>query len=70
MTTLILKVNEKTKAGKTFLSMVDFFLTEKEGIEVVENPNKVTQKAMHEAENKIGLTKTKNTKDLFEKLGI
>lgn len=70
MTVITLKINERTKAGKTLLSMVNFFTSEKKGVEVFETPNFETVKAMYDAENKIGTTKTKNSKDLFKKLGV
>ena len=70
MTTITLKINEKSKAGKTLLSMVQFFTEEKNGVEILKTPNLETVKAMYEVENKIGLTSTKGAKDLFKKLGI
>jgi hypothetical protein len=70
MTTITLKINEKSKAGKTLLSMVRFFTEEKNGVELLKTPNLETVKAMYEAENKIELTRVKNSKELFEKLGI
>jgi len=36
----------------------------------VKLPNKKTLKAIKDVENGVGLTKTKNVKDLFKKLGI
>jgi hypothetical protein len=36
MITITLKINERTKAGKTLLSMVNFFTSEKEGVEIIE----------------------------------
>jgi hypothetical protein len=70
MTTITLKINEKSKAGKTLLSMVQFFTEEKNGVEIVKTPNLETVKAMYEVENKIGVTRVKNSKELFKKLGI
>ncbi len=70
MTTITLKINEKSKAGKTLLSMVRFFTEEKKGVEVIQTPNLETVKAMYEVENKIGLKYAKNSSDLFNKLGI
>lgn len=70
MTTITLKINEKSKAGKTLLSMVQFFAEEKNGVEIVKTPNLETVKAMYEVENKIGVTRVKNSKELFKKLGI
>ena len=70
MTTITLKINEKSKAGKTLLSMVQFFTDEKNGVEIVKTPNLETVKAMYEVKNKIGLTNAKTATDLFQKLGI
>ena len=36
MTTITLKINENSKAGKTVLSMLDFFISEKKEVIVVE----------------------------------
>ena len=46
MTTLTIKINKKTKAGKAFLAMSETFLNGVEGIEIVENnsTNKKTAK--------------------------
>ena len=70
MTTITLKINERSKAGKTLLSMLQFFTEEKNGVEVVQTPNMETVKAMYEVENKIGITRAKNAIDLFKRLGI
>lgn len=37
MTTITLKINERSKAGKAFLAMTESFLKNVEGIEIVEN---------------------------------
>lgn len=39
MTTITLKINEKSKAGKTLLSMVHFFTEEKNGVEILKEPS-------------------------------
>ena len=68
MTTITLKINEKSKAGKTLLSMVRFFTEEKNGVEIVNVPNATTQKAINEAKKGIGLNKSSSHTDLMEKL--
>ena len=68
MTTITLKINEQTKAGKAFLSMVKFFSEDKNDVEIIEQPNEETLKAMYEAKNKIGVTKTNSHEDLMDKL--
>lgn len=70
MTTITLKINERTKAGKALLSMVNFLTSENKGVTVYDTPNFETVKAMYEAQNKINITKTKDSKDLYKKLGI
>jgi hypothetical protein len=40
MTTLTLKIDKRTKAGKAFLAMTEPFLQNVEGIEIVENDSK------------------------------
>ena len=70
MTNIALKINERTKAGKTLLSLIKLFTTENKGVEICDIPNFETVKAMYDAENKIGTTKAKSSKDLFNKLGI
>lgn len=45
MTTITLKINERSKAGKTLLNVLHFFTQEKDGVEVIEsnlNQKKVT----------------------------
>jgi hypothetical protein len=37
MTTITLKIDKRTKAGKAFLAMTESFLQNVEGIEIVEN---------------------------------
>ena len=70
MTNIALKINERTKAGKTLLSLIKLFTTENKGVEICDIPNFETVKAMYDAENKIGTTKAKSSKDLFNKLDI
>jgi hypothetical protein len=36
MTTITLKINERSKAGKTLLNVLQFFTQEKDGVEVIE----------------------------------
>ena len=50
--------------------MVHFFTEEKNGVEILKTPNLETVKAMYEVENKIGVTRVKNSKELFKKLGV
>ncbi len=68
MTTITLKINEKTKAGKTLLSMVRFFTEEKKGVEILKTPNATTQKVINEAKKGVGINKSSSHSDLMEKL--
>jgi hypothetical protein len=68
MTTIALRINESTEAGKTLLSLINLFTAENKGVEVYEVPSFETIKAMYDAENKIGIIKAENTKDLLKKL--
>jgi len=70
MTTIALKINENTEAGKALLSLINLFTSENKGVEICEVPNFETVKAMYDAENKKALTKAKDSKDLFKKLGV
>lgn len=68
MTNIALKINERTKAGKALLSLINLFTTENKGVEICDIPNFDTIKAMYDAKNKIGVTKTSSHKDLMEKV--
>jgi phenylpyruvate tautomerase PptA (4-oxalocrotonate tautomerase family) len=67
MTTITLKVNERTKAGKTVLSFLKFITEESKGVEVLHTPNYETLIAIQEAQ-KGKVIRAKNSKDLFKKL--
>lgn len=68
MTTITLQINEKSKKGKAFLEMARAFFEDSKDIQIVKTPNTVTQKAIDEAKKGKNTTKTKNHKDLMEKL--
>jgi len=36
MATITLKINERTKAGKAFMALLDLFSSENKGIEIIE----------------------------------
>lgn len=48
MTTFTIKINENTKAGKTFLSILHFFISEKKGVEIVEEKSTYDPKFVKE----------------------
>ena len=56
MTTITLKINEKTTAGKALLSIVNLISSKNNGFEVCDAPNFEITKAMYKAENKIVTT--------------
>lgn len=68
MTTITLKINEKSSLGKLFLEFVKTFVSEKKGVEIVKVPNAETLKAIYEVEKGIGVIKAKNVDELFMKL--
>ena len=46
MTTITLKINENTKAGKAFLEMTNVLIKDSKGIELVHEPLSPKQKAL------------------------
>ena len=68
MTTLTIKINEKTKKGKAFLEMARAFSEDSKEIEIVKIPNATTLKAFSDTDNGIGLTRVKDIDDLFKQL--
>jgi hypothetical protein len=44
MTTITLKINERTKAGKAFMAMSETFFKNVEGIEIIETDSKKLKK--------------------------
>ncbi len=57
MTTLTIKINKRTKAGKAFLAMSETFFKGVEGIEIIENVSeKTNEKPVY---NKEFITKIK-----------
>ena len=39
MTTLTIKINESTKAGKAFMTMTETFFKDAKGVEIIDNSN-------------------------------
>jgi hypothetical protein len=64
MTTITLKINERTKMGKIILDLIKLSSAEKKGVEVLYYPNEETLEAIKEAEE--GKT-TKTTLSEFRK---
>jgi len=78
MTTIT--INPRTKAGKALLELARLLSEKNSGVFINEDsivkkpnpkdkiPNAETLKAIQDAKNGIGLTRTKDTKDLMDKL--
>lgn len=49
MTTITLKINEKSKAGKLLTAMIDLFSKNKSDVEIINTPNFDTLKSMEDA---------------------
>lgn len=48
MKTITININERTKAGKAFLAMLDTFLKGKKGVEIIEEEEKSTEEVIEE----------------------
>ncbi|MDT8411504.1 MAG: hypothetical protein RQ875_03495 [Vicingaceae bacterium] len=70
MTTITLKINEKTNAGKVLIAFIKNFIAKEKDVEIIKVPNAETLKVINDIENGKELNKTKNTADLFKQLGI
>lgn len=74
------EINERTKAGKIILELVELFSKDKKGVKIIEPekksekkekiPNAETLRSMEKTSKNIGLTKCKDIDDLFQKLEI
>lgn len=72
------EINERTKAGKVILELVELFSKEKKGVKIVapkekttpkeKIPNAETLRSMERTSKNIGLTKTTSHEDLMKKL--
>ncbi|TRX36919.1 hypothetical protein FNW52_06685 [Flavobacterium sp. ZT3R18] len=82
MTTITITLNERSKAGKAFMEIANFFKDSK-AIEMVENdvefkkstakvseniPNIETVKAMEDAEENVNLISVKSKSDFYKKM--
>jgi len=70
MTTITLKINERTKAGKALLSLLEFFTKESKDVEVVEtpyNPEFITMVKKSAADKK---RKEVNPDNVWQSLGF
>ncbi|KOS06172.1 hypothetical protein AM493_09115 [Flavobacterium akiainvivens] len=70
MTTITLKINERTKAGKALLSMLEFFTKESKGVEVIETPYDPEFVAMVKKSAASKKKKEVNPDDVWGSLGL
>lgn len=70
MTTITLKINERTKAGKALLSLLDFFTKESKGVEVIETPYDPEFVAMVKKSAADKKRKEVNPEDVWGSLGL
>lgn len=84
MTTLTIKINEKSKKGKAFLAFAKTFFSDENDVEIIKNDSEKgekTEKTLYSKEFiskikkaeeniKIGHTLTLNPNDLWESLGL
>ncbi len=68
MKTITLKIDEKTRFGKQFLSLVEFFTSEDKGVSVLKDDSKSgLEKALEDIkDNRVNSYKDSN--ELFEKV--
>ena len=67
MTTITIKIDERSKKGKVFMEFLEQYILNDEAVEIIKTPNATTLKAMEEA--KAGeVIKAKNVTELIDKL--
>jgi len=68
MTTLTIKINERTKAGKAFLTMAETFFKDAKGIEIIESLDEASKpnskKPTLSEQIEIGLQEVKDIKNI------
>jgi antitoxin component of RelBE/YafQ-DinJ toxin-antitoxin module len=67
MTTISLKINEKTKKGQAFIEFLKQYVINDETVELVKTPNAETIKAIEEVYSG-KVIKAKNATELIKKL--
>lgn len=71
MRMITIKIDERTRFGKQFLSLVEFFSSEKKGVSIVKDENSQNESGLDLAleDVKAGrVTTYTNSDDLFEKV--
>ncbi len=67
MATITLKINEKSKEGKTLMDLIKLFSAKKTAVEIIETPNEGILESIQDfKEGKI--IRGKNASDLLKKL--
>ncbi|MCX2679149.1 hypothetical protein OOZ15_04275 [Galbibacter sp. EGI 63066] len=74
MATITIKINERTKAGKAFKAILEYFINERKGVEVVGkspyDPKFVAKIRQSEKEIADGKTTVIDTDDIWGSLGL
>ena len=70
MTTITLKINERTKAGRALLSLLELFTKEGKAVEVVETPYDPDFVAMVKESAESENRKVVNPDDIWGSLGL
>ena len=75
MTTITIKINERTAEGRIFLELVNYFHSKKRSVEIVKekspyNPAFVKMVKKSKAQIKEGKFRTLNTEDVWGSLGL
>ncbi len=67
MTTITLRIKDKSKKGKVFIEFLEQYILNDDAIEIVKTPNATTLKAMEEAKSG-KVIRAKNVAELIKKL--
>lgn len=67
MTTITLRIKDKSKKGKVFIEFLEQYILNDDAIEIVKTPNATTLKAMKEAKSG-KVIRAKNVAELIKKL--
>ncbi len=68
MKTITLKIDEKTRFGKQFLSLVEFFTSEDKGVSVLKEESKPGMEDALEDVKENRINSYKDSNELFEKV--
>lgn len=68
MTTITIKINERSKYGKALLDFIKIGADDNKGVEIVKVPNAETIRAIENVKAGKGITRTSSHADLMRKL--